>query len=481
MGNPYEKLDKRILGEVYGSSETMENLVVLCDEYNSRWPGSGDDRKACEFMVRKLEEYGLEDPHMESLTLPGWLRGSSKLTVTKPIKRKIPCIVLPHSVEGEVESELVFLGDGPIDIYEERKDEIDGKIVMVTSRTPLGMARPLHRIEKYNRSILSGAEGFIFMNHYQAYGPPTGGISPIIPAVGVSYEDGCFLARLLRRRGSIRVQIETRCKNLDVESWNVVADLSGSGDNEDFVVYGAHYDGHDIAQGALDDATGAVCVMEVARVLAKVEEHIKRRLRFILFAAEEIGLFGSRAYVKQHPEEMEDIRFMLNFDSAGRAGRQGFQLHGWPGLEPLFEGVADGLGIDLPIWQRVSPYSDHWPFLLQGIPTAGMGDPEEAQRRGGRGFGHTMYDTVDKVELRVHRECVGNAAVAALRIANIEEWSVEHRSQEEIDELVKGQGYRETMELGERLKEYLSSKQEKLRPETKVHLQRMLGSWDEVI
>jgi len=110
-----------------------------------------------------------------------------------------------------------------------------------------------------------------------------------------------------------------------------------------------------------------------------------------------------------------------------------------------------------------------------------MGDTKEARMRGGRGFGHTMYDTVDKVELRVHRECVGNAAVAALRIANIDEWPVEHRSQEEIDELVRGQGYRETMELGERLNAYLSAKRDKLRPETKVHLQRMLGSWDEVI
>ena len=481
MGNPYRKLDKRILGEVYGSTETMENLVVLCDEYNSRWPGSGDDRKACEYMVGKLEEYGLENAHMESLTLPGWMRGSSKLMVTSPIRKEVPCIALPHSVKGDVEADLVFLGDGPIDIYEKRKDEIDGNIVMVTSRTPLGMTRPLHRIEKYNRSILTGAEGFIFMNHYPAYGPPTGGISPIIPAVGVSYEDGNYLARLLRRRGKIRVRIETQCANLDVESWNVVADLAGSCDGDEFVVYGAHYDGHDIAQGALDDATGAVCVMEVARVLAKVKEHIKRRFRFILFAAEEIGLFGSRAYVDQHPDEMEHIRFMLNFDAAARAGRQGFQLHGWPALEPFFREVADDLGVDLPIWQRVSPYSDHWPFLLRGVPTAGMGDPEEARRRGGRGFGHTMYDTVDKVELRVHRECVGNAAVAAVRIANTDEWPVVHRSQEEIDELVKVRGYRETMELGERLKEYLSAKRGRLRPETKVHLDRMLGSWEEVI
>ena len=84
MVNHYSDLDKRILGEVYGSTETMDNLVVLCDDFNSRWPGSGDDRKACEYMAEKLEGYGLEDVHLESLTLPGWNRGSSRRAQLHP-------------------------------------------------------------------------------------------------------------------------------------------------------------------------------------------------------------------------------------------------------------------------------------------------------------------------------------------------------------------------------------------------------------
>ena len=481
MVNPYRKLDRRILGQVYGSTETMDNLVVLCDEYNSRWPGSGDDKASCEYMVGKLEEYGLESPHMEEFTHPGWIRGSSTLTVTEPKERDIPCIALPMSCEGEAEAELIFLGDGPVEIYEERKDDIEGKIVMVTSRTPLGMTRALHRSEKYQRSVLAGAEGWIFMNHYPAYGPPTGGISPIVPAVGVSYEEGSYLARLLRRKGRVKVRIETRCKNMDVDTWNVVADLPGTGDEDEVVVYGAHYEGHDIAVGALDDATGAVCVMEVARILSKEREHLRRPMKFLLFGSEEIGLFGSRAYVDRHPGEMDRIRFMLNFDAAGRAGRQGFCIHGWPGLEPFFEDIAEAIGVDIPIWQRVSPYSDHWPFLLKGVPTATMGDPEEARRRGGRGFGHTMYDTVDKADLRVQRECVANSALAAVRIVNADDWPVSHRSKEEIDKLVERMGFGGTVALGAKVKDYLSARVDLLRPEAKVWLDRMKASWDEVL
>jgi len=206
-----------------------------------------------------------------------------------------------------------------------------------------------------------------------------------------------------------------------------------------------------------------------------------RFFRHPIFGAEEIGLFGSRAYCEAHPEFMEKIRFMLNFDSAGRAGRQGFCLHGWPSFEPLFREIIDEIGIDLPLWSRVGPYSDHWPFLLNGVATATMGDPDEVAKRAGRGFGHTKYDTVDKADLRAMRECAGNAAVAAFKILNMDEWFYKQRSKTEIGEIVEKAGIHDTVRLGVKLKEYLEERRDSLRSETLVYLDRLSGSWEEVI
>ncbi|MGD2142171.1 MAG: hypothetical protein PVH79_01670, partial [Candidatus Bathyarchaeota archaeon] len=195
--NPYLEIDKKIVSEIYTSSEPMDNLKVLCDVYGSRWPGTPGDLASVKWMVDKLKSYGIENARYESFTFPGWTRGPAQLEMTSPMKKEFECISLPQALPDEVEGKLVFLGDGPVDVYDKKRGEIEGNIVMVTSRTPLGMARSLHRSEKYMRSVLAGARGWIFMNHYKALGPPTGTVAPVIPAIGVSWEVGSYLNRRL--------------------------------------------------------------------------------------------------------------------------------------------------------------------------------------------------------------------------------------------------------------------------------------------
>ena len=448
--NPYLEVEKKIMAEIYTSSEPMDNLKVLCDVHGSRFPGTKGDLGSVKWMVQKLKEYGIDNAHYETFTIPGWRRGPASLEVTSPIRRKFDVISLPHSIGGEVEAKLVFLGDGPIEVYEKRKDEIEGNIAMVTSANPLGMTRFLHRSEKFMRSVLAGAKGWIFMNHYPAYGPPTGGISPVIPSIGVSFEDGSFLARLLERGKEVTVRVKTTDRNMEVETYNVVCDIPGTSEDREYVLSGSHYDGHDISQGAGDPASGAVTVLEMARVLNMVRGGLRRRVRLLCFGAEEIGLFGSYNYVKVHGDEMADLRFMLNLDAAGGQGKKGVIFNDCPELEPFVDRAAAEMRAELPYFQMVSPYSDHWPFFLKSVPSGSGGDPEAIRTRTGRGYGHTKYDTVDKVELTYLRLAAANYSRLLFRMANADDWPARRKTQEEIQEFIKKQGYDQTVQLADK-------------------------------
>jgi len=211
--------------------------------------------------------------------------------------------------------------------------------------------------------------------------------------------------------------------------------------------------------------------MEMARVLNMVKDELKRRVRLVCFGVEEIGLFGSYNYVAQHGDEMEALRFMLNLDSAGREGKKGVILHGHPELEPFIEQAAGEMKAELPCFQRVSPYSDHWPFFLKSVPTAGGGDPEALRTRTGRGYGHTRYDTVDKVEPENLRRAAANYSRLLLRAANADDWPARRKTREEIEGVIKEQGYDQTVALVDRVKAYVRTWSEIL-PDTEAWLER---------
>ena len=473
MKNPYLDVDKQIMAEVYTSSEPMDNLEVLCDVHGSRFPGLPGDRGSVDYIIEKLKGYGCENVHAEEFTIAGWKRGPATLEIVSPIKKSFDVISLPHSIGEEVEAELVFIGPGAIADYEEEK--IKDKILMVTSASPPDMKRFLHRSEKYMRSVMAGAVGWIFMNHYPAYGPPTGGINPVVPAIGISYEDGSFLTRLLKREGKVVVKIKTTDKNYDLPTWNIIADVVPDNPVDDeYVVVGSHLDGHDISQGAVDPASGAVTVMEIARNLCMVKDRLKRRVRCMTFGAEEIGLYGSYAYAAKHEAELDKCRFMLNLDSAGGAGKKGLNIHDFPAIEKLVKKWEKEMVAEIPTKQGVSPYSDHWPFFLKSVPCASNNDPTAV--RTGRGYGHTKYDTLDKVEMKNLHLAAANHTRILFRVANEEDWNPRRKTKEEIDEFIKEQGYDRTIALADEMREYIKKNYAKIHPETEEWMKRG-GAW----
>jgi aminopeptidase YwaD len=456
--NPHLTTDQKIIGDVYTSTELMDNLSILCDEFGSRFGGTPGEKQAAQFIKAKLEAYGVQNIHLEEIHYEGWRRGSVTFEILEPIQMSLPCISLPHSPPATLEAALIDLDEGVPDDFESRAEEIAGKIVLTTSEVNPGeVKRWIHRNEKYGRSILAGAAGFIFVNHYPGYGPATGGVGEDgaghIPAVSLALEDGRFLQRLLKKHGSVKIRISSTDKIEPMVSWNIIGDLPGKTHPDKMVMLGCHYDGHDISQGAGDPASGAVAVLEAARVLAQYAPDLPCTVRFALWGVEEIGLIGSTQYVAAHADELDKIRFYLNMDSAGVIEHKDIQLNKWENLAPIFEAWSDEMARDFRVGQSVSAHSDHYPFLMAGVPTGGIGGVRR-KAFGGRGYGHTRYDTLDKVALKGLREAAVFAARLALRIASHDDWPAQQRSPEAVAEVLDSPDNREETEFSGRIRAF---------------------------
>ena len=460
MDNPYLDIDRLMAGDIYTSSETMDSLTILCDDFGSRFGGTAGERKAAEFIKDKLIAYGLSNVALEPVEYVSWQRGETKLKLTAPIERELPCISLPHSPPASLDGEIIDLGDGGPDDFEKLSEKIPGKIVMVNSKTrPRGATRWIHRSEKYGRALMAGAIGFIFVNHYPGYGPATGGIGnnaeAPIPGISVSYEDGKAIQRIMKRHGSVSIHLESTDSCSPGTSWNVSGEIPGSDPEAQIVMLGCHYDGHDISQGAEDPASGAVAVMEAARVLAKHAGSLPHTLRFVLWGVEEIGLIGSRQYVEDHADELGQIRFYFNMDGAGSIKQKDVVLNEWQALEQLFTKWREQMALDYEVGQSMNAHSDHYPFLMAGVPTGGMDTADKVLT--GRGYGHTKFDTLDKVFIRGLQEAADMAARLALRLASVEEWPVQHRNEEEVKALFQKPTYQEAKEITEKIRAYRES------------------------
>lgn len=163
---------------------------------------------------------------------------------------------------------------------------------------------------------------------------------------------------------------------------NVVAQKKGGAADESekpFYLIGAHLDStsnqpQTLAPGADDNASGCAGALELATLFAG---HPKaHRIRYVLFAGEEVGLRGSTAYVKELQRTGEIKRL---------AGAVVYDMIGWDRIPPLsalvetkeftrpfftpFLEAAASLGGKLKCTVNLSPWgSDHMPFLRANIP-----------------------------------------------------------------------------------------------------------------
>ena len=143
-------------------------------------------------------------------------------------------------------------------------------------------------------------------------------------------------------------------------------------------------------------------------------------------------------------------------DMAGAISPKDIVLNEWPELVLSLSEYREQMALTFGIGQSLNAHSDHYPFMLAGVPTGGIGSLEP--KTGGRGYGHTMYDTVDKVERQGMREAAALSARLALRIAAEKEWPARRRSQSAVQAILDSPDYREEQELYAQVKVFKLSR-----------------------
>ncbi len=418
-----KELDHYLTGEAWTSQETYRNLETLCD-FAPRFAGLPGNFAARDFILERFKAYGVADPRADAFDYLVWTRGACALAMRVPGARefrsaislvyspnaaRLRAAVVDCGIGSEEDFARVLVGAGlaPARAGQPQGGQSQGgqtqglplqnKIAMVTTANPENKPT-IHRREKYGRAVAAGAVGFIYVNHKPGMLAETGSLRPgklaEIPALGISYEDGWELARWCKR-GTVEIEMTIQNQAAPGKGYHVVGEIPGK--THETIIVGAHFDGHDISQGAMDDATGTVLVLELARILAPLRGQFARTIRLIAFDAEELGVLGSQEYVNLHRGELGNVALMINLDGAyGPVATHGFATSGFSDTEAILKTYAKDFGYPLVFKDRVVTASDNFPFFMEGLPAICMNARAENPTLG-RGWGHTAADTLDKV------------------------------------------------------------------------------------
>jgi aminopeptidase YwaD len=430
------KLTDELVGNAYRNSKAWGTLESLVDVGN-RMAGQDGEERAADVVAEAFETAGLRDVSRDSFEIAGWWRGSTALTLTAHDKTYVgphQLFGLPGTPAGEKRAEIVDVGHGTPEEFEDA--DLEGKIALASSKTPEEYDRWIHRREKYRAAADAGAVAFLFRNHVEGCLPPTGGVHEgdtpgPIPAAGVSRELGHRLVRYCERE-TVRAEVAIDCRNETATSQNVSGRVGP--DTEETVLVTAHYDAHDIAEGASDNGSGSALVAEVGRLLTAMAGDLDIGVECVTFGAEEVGLRGSTHMAEAR--DLDRIKAVVNLDGIGGSRSLKVSAHGFDGLADVFEAVSEELSTPIEISDDIVPHSDHWPFVREGVPGLMAMSQSESD---GRGWGHTHADTLDKLDRRDFRDLAVLLTAGVARVAT-EEWPVEAVDRETIESRAEAQG-----------------------------------------
>ncbi|MFQ5535706.1 MAG: M28 family peptidase [Sphingomonadales bacterium] len=411
-------------------SRAWEVLESLTTGIGPRLAGSENDARAVEWAVRKFHELGYDRVWTEPVKLNGWRRIDAEAAILAPYPHKMAITSLGLSTstpETGIEAEVAHFKTIE-DLMAAPADAAEGKIAFISNRMerhrdgsgygPAVRARSLGASEAAKRGALAIIIRSIGTDSHRV--PHTGamryedGVTKIA-AGAISNPDADILVHVLERGGPVRIRLKLLNEDLGpIVTANVIGEITGREAPNEIVLIGGHLDSWDLGTGAVDDGAGVAITMTAGHMIGALPRRPRRTIRVVAFGAEEVGVYGGKAYAAAHEAEL--IEHVMAAESDFGAGRI-YALApkvadaARPAMAEIAE-ILSPLGITLDP-KEGSGGPDVGPMARQGVAVASL-------RQDGANYfdlHHTADDTLDKVDPAALDQNVAAYAAFAFLVA----------------------------------------------------------------
>jgi carboxypeptidase Q len=363
-----EKIESQINWEIRREetdhSQVMRLVHQLTDVHGPRLTGSPNFKAACDWALRQLEQWGLQETHLETWDFGhfGWGNDQYSVRVVSPYKDLLDARVIAWTpgTKGIAKAKVVQITpperptEEALAAYMETvKDRVSDRIVLAGAHTevpvtfnPAGKRRedaelrsqfdpqipaPQRQAEQPangpklldSRGVDERIDAFLVANHalvkitdsarehgqIRVFANRTYNAAKAVPGLVIRNEDYGRISRILADGTAVEMEIEiVNAIYQDQNSLNAIAEIPGSDKKDQVVMLGGHIDSWHAGLGATDNATGVSVMMEAVRVLKAIGVRPRRTIRVALWGGEEQGLLGSKAYVRDHFGTFESPR-----------------------------------------------------------------------------------------------------------------------------------------------------------------------------
>jgi carboxypeptidase Q len=418
------------------------NLHRLTDEIGGRVPGTVGMQHAVAWGVQAFTAAGADSVHTEGFTIPNsWAEGATEMnattayqvdaskvgggTVLSSFRVRAVSVAWAPVLAPVKHIPIVDVGAGTAADFTKAGD-VSGKIVLVHTVVlktwndlfaEYSNAPPVIALAAKGKAtavaFIATREHDILYRHTNA----SAGEIDRLPMVIVAREDGERIARLLAAGNLVWTDLSIPNQiGGPIKSSNVVAEIRGSENPDEFVILGAHLDSWELGTGALDNGCNAALVVDALRAIKASGVKPRRTIRFILFSGEEQGLIGSRLYAYNHRAELDKAVGVVIYDS-GTGKTTGFSIGGRKDIYyAAKELIAPLAQFDVKELKNTMEWgTDHFDFMLEGVPTF-VADQQEANYLENY---HAVSDTYDKVDFPQLKKHVAEAAALSVELADL--------------------------------------------------------------